>query len=154
MQSIRNVINFVKTELEQITDEIVNKRQLFFTYTSESGVTYVFEEMPFSQKDFQVVIGDKKYSYGSIERITLNELEKIVTDITNGLREELLSLVDNMLKELCSKVEKYMQSEKEDDMSVEAKAEAAYEEFMLRHPELLYRNDIFGDSKRKERSDG
>ncbi|MHA1329470.1 MAG: hypothetical protein ACTSR2_00200 [Candidatus Hodarchaeales archaeon] len=107
---MRDIINFVRTELEQITDEIVNKRQLFFTYTSESGVTYVFEEMPFSQKDFQVVIGDKKYSYGSIERITLNELEKIVTDITNGLREELLSLTDNMLKELCSKVEKYMQS--------------------------------------------
>ena len=110
MQSMRDIINFVKTELEQITDEIVNKRQLFFTYTSESGVTYVFEEMPFSQKDFQVVIGDKKYSYGSIERITLNELEKIVTDITNGLREELLSLVDNMLKELCSKVERYIQN--------------------------------------------
>jgi len=141
---MRDIINFVRTELEQITDEIVNKRQLSLTYTSESGVTYVFEEMPFSQKDFQVVIGDKKlgdkrYSYGSIERITLNELEKIVTDITNGLREELLSLTDNMLKELCSKVEKYMQSRKEDDISEEARIEAEYEEFMLKHPELLER---------------
>lgn len=99
-------LKMVRETLSNIEEKLLQEN-LRFSYVSSSGIEYRFDENPFG-RGYEVKIGERVFNDNTISGISLNDLQKIVIDITNNLEEKVLRKAKEILKDINLRLASYI----------------------------------------------